>query len=391
MAKSLALISGLAAFCASCAAEVPLQAPPATTIPAAVAPATGEVVDPEAVDPEAEQFLQRMVAEEHLSGVVLIRRHGVVVHKRAYGEAAPGRPNRVDGRFHIASMTKQFTAAAIMRLAEQGKLRLDETINEFLPPRYRSARWSAVTVKHLLSHSSGIPDYAETRDYYDVTDGRAFGATVDGMIREAMQAPLQFEPGSRFRYSNIGYTLLGQIIEQQSGRGYADYIETELLDPMGMRDSAVHDAEYVASPRDAEGMRWDAASGRQVHDDIVSLPVTAPDGGLITTLDDFARWIVVYRDMAHPRLSRGSIVQMSRQSAPNEHYHWPQQGFRGEAYYGLGLMRSGDLVMHEGYVVGFRSYFIYSRRDDLLIVLFTNTTSNDVFRIASGLFELQTR
>ena len=340
------------------------------------------------IAPMAERFLREMVVTERFCGAAMVSKAGSILHKAAYGPTSRHHRNTVDCRYHVGSLTKQFTAAAIMRLVECGEFELSTPVNECLPATYRSAIWADIAVAHLLAHTSGIPDYAITRDYYDVVDGWAFEKTMDGMIREAMARPLDFPTGTQFRYANIGYTLLGKIIEARSGRRYADYVSDELLRPAGMTASEVHDARFVAQPEDAPGLHWDDALGCHVADDVVSLPVTPPDGGLVTTLADFARWMTVYRDTAHPNLSKASITRMLRQSAPTETFRWPDRGLRGTAYYGLGVMRSGDLIMHEGSIVGFRSFFIYSRDDDLLIAVFANTTSSDVFRIAKVLFEL---
>ncbi|PQA86379.1 serine hydrolase domain-containing protein [Hyphococcus luteus] len=342
----------------------------------------------EIIDQASEQFLQQMVVEEHFSGAALVMRGDDIVHARAYGPATLDASNRLDTIFHVASMTKEFTAAAVMQLVEQGMIDLEGSINDYLPERYRSEKWSSVKVRHLLSHTSGVPDYAETRDYYDVVDGWAFGDTVDGMIREAMDKDLQFEPGSDFYYSNIGFTLLGEILQEQSGQPYAAFIQDNVLDPAGMTNSRIHVEGHEPRPGEAAGLRWDEEKGRHVKDDILSLPVTPPDGGLATTLSDFIKWISVYRDMSHPKLSAASLERMMQPSIPPVSYLWPDQGLRGEASYGFGLTLSGDLIMHEGYIVGFRSHFIYSRDDDLLIAVFTNNTSNDVFRMSSGLFAI---
>ncbi|MEA1674663.1 serine hydrolase domain-containing protein [Nitrospirillum sp. BR 11163] len=345
----------------------------------------------EAVDIAAESFLRQMIEAEHFSGVVMVARNGQVLHKRAYGPVSEHFKNRVAGRFHVASITKQFTAAAIMQLIETEMVQLDGRINKFLPEPHQSAIWETVSVQHLLSHTSGIPDYAVTRDYYDVIDGWAFGKTMDGMIREAMTLPLDFEPGTQFRYCNLGYTLLGEIIEAQTGLRYANYIKQALLDPMGMENSQIHDERYIPTLDDAIGLRWEDQLGCHVRDDVVSLPVTPADGGLVTTLDDFARWVTVYKFMEHPRLSAASLERMLAQAAPSDTYRWPERNIRGQGFYGLGLMRSGDLIMHEGSIVGFRSFFLYSRDDDLLIAVFSNNTYNDVFHITSGIFGIYGR
>lgn len=373
-------LSGLLLIVTACAAQPALR-------DAGVGHAAGEAVVPVGHD-ASEAFLRRMVKEENFTGVALIMREGVVIHAGAYGESSPGVPNQLNTAFHVASVTKQFTAAGIMHLAEIGRLELDGCINLYLPQRYRSDIWSPVTVRHLLSHTSGIPDYAESRDYYDVVDGWAFGATVDGMIREAMAQDLQFEPGSDFRYSNIGFTLLGEIIEAQSGQSYADFISQTLLSPMAMASSRIHVANHEPVPGEASGLRWAGEEGRHTKDDVPSLPVTSPDGGLVTTLSDFIKWIEVYRNFRHPMLSEASIRRMIQPSIPPGSYDWPEEGLRGEASYGFGLALSGDLLMHEGYIVGFRSHFIYGRSDDLLIIVFTNSSSNNAYAISAGLYEI---
>lgn len=345
----------------------------------------------ETLDETAETFLREMVEAEHFSGAVMVVRGEQVVHKRAYDPVSTCHENRIDSRFHVGSIAKQFTAAAIMQLVENGSVALHGGINDFLSQAHRSGVWKDISVEHLLSHSSGIPDYAVTREYYEVVDGWALGATIDGMIREAMARPLDFQPGSEFRYCNLGYTLLGEIIEAMTGLRYADYIKQALLDPLGMVNSQIHDERYIPMRTDAVGLRWDDRTGCHVRDDIVSLPVTPADGGLVTTLDDFARWVTVYKFMKHPMLSKASLECMLMQAAPVETYRWPERNMRGQGFYALGLMRSGDLVMHEGSIVGFRSFFLYSRDDDLLISVFSNNSRNDVFRIASGLFTLHCR
>ena len=198
------------------------------------------------VDKECEAFLQKMLREEHFTGVALVKKSDEVVHANGYGNATPNRKNSIDTVFHVASITKQLTAVAILQLAEAGTVNLETSINEYLPKTYRSDHWKNVNCSHLLSHSSGIEDYAVERDYYNVVDGFCLGNTVDGMIREAMDKPLHFKPGSKFEYSNIGFTLLGEILGNQTP--YAAYIKTRLLQPLGMDSSGVHVIGQASNP-----------------------------------------------------------------------------------------------------------------------------------------------
>jgi CubicO group peptidase (beta-lactamase class C family) len=335
----------------------------------------------EVVEDRVEVFLQEMIDQEHFSGVALVAKGGEVIHAKGYGIAAGAAPNNVDTVFHVASVTKQFTAAAIMQLVEAGILTLDESINAYLPARYVIPTWNDVHVQHLLSHSSGITDYAVVRDYYEVVDGFCLGETVDGMIREAMSKELEFAPGSEFAYSNIGFTLLGEIIEEQAGIPFARYMKEKILEPMGMHSSRIHIEGHVPADNEAAGHRWDEDTQRHVKDDVVSLPVTEADGGLVTTLGDFLKWIRIYSGGGQDILRRSSIDAMTTSQI--------SMGRSGSIDgYGYGIGVGQRLIGHSGYIVGFRSRFDYDRQSGTLIAIFTNNTTNDPARISSGLLTI---
>ncbi len=335
----------------------------------------------EVVDPRIDEYLSEMTFQEHFSGVALVAQNGEILHAKGYGMASPGRSNTVDTAFHVASITKQFTAAAILQLVEAGYVDLSMSINDYLPDKYRSARWDDVSVHHVLSHSSGIPDYGVTRDYYDVVDGFCLGDTVDGMIQEAMVRDLEFAPGSAYSYSNIGFTLLGAIIEEQTKLSYDDYMQEKIFKPLGMQSSRIHTEGHVPTENEASGHRWDEGLRKHVKDDVVSLPVTAPDGGMVTTLRDFLKWLPIYTTGNEGVLSPESIDAMT---APQI-----SKGRDGEIdSYGYGLDVGSRLIGHSGYIVGFRSRFDYARESDSLVIVFTNNTSNSPERISAGLLTI---
>jgi CubicO group peptidase (beta-lactamase class C family) len=336
------------------------------------------------VDKDCEAFLQRMLFEEHFTGVALVKKADKVLHAKGYGEATESKQNSLDTVFHVASITKQFTAAATLQLVEAGKINLETPINEYLPKKYRSDHWKNVTCSHLLSHSSGIEDYALVRDYYNVVDGFCLGDTVDGMIREAMEKPLRFKPGSKFEYSNIGFTLLGEIIENQSSLPFDAYVKKRILNPLGMTSSRVHVIGHVPTDDEASGYRWNAELKKHKKDEVVTLPVTAPDGGLTTTLSDFIKWIDVYTDANPLVVSKDSVKAMTTQRVPLD----PKDVKPGERGYGYGLFVGDGLLSHPGYIVGFRSHFILDPEKDLLVLVFSNNTTNDPGRIARRLFKI---
>lgn len=325
--------------------------------------------------------MQEMVKDEHFSGVVLVMSEGEIVHANGYGNATSETQNTVTTALHVASVTKQFTAAAILQLVEKGVVELEVSVNEYLPQHYRSPRWDSVTIHHLLSHTSGVPDYAVTRDYYNVVDGFCLGDTVDGMVKEAMTKDLEFEPGSKFSYSNIGFTLLGLAIENQTSMPYDEYLKINILSPMAMNSSRIHVIGHIPAAEEAAGYRWSEDQSSHVPDDVVSLPVTAPDGGLVTTLTDFARWTEIYMGGAPAILSQESVDRMLN---PVMAVEWTDP--RGlPLSYGYGLFLGDGLLSHPGYIVGFRSHFIVDRKRKLLIAVFSNNTSNDPWLISTGL------
>lgn len=329
-------------------------------------------------DPSIEAFLQDMVKEEHFSGVVLVMQNGQVRHASGYGAATKFNANDVNTAYHVASVTKQFTAAAIMQLVEAGAVELHESINDYLPEKYHSARWDAVTVHHLLSHSSGITDYAVTRDYYEIVDGFASAETIDGMIVEAMPKELAFAPGSQYAYSNLGYVLLGEIIEQQTHMSFADYVKQNILEPMSMNSSRIRTEGHAAAKNEAAGFRWSEVQDSFVKDDTETLPATPPDAGLITTLDDFANWSRIFTGGDQSILSEESVTAMTSQ-----HIQMGRGGSVDAYGYGLGV---GDrLLAHSGHVVGFRSQMILDRQTNTLIAVFSNNSAINMQRVAFGL------
>jgi D-alanyl-D-alanine carboxypeptidase len=335
----------------------------------------------EVTDRRFDSYLQELAAREHFTGVVLIMREGAILHAKGYGMAAGNRANTVDTKFHVGSITKQFTAAAIMQLVEKGVLQLDGAINDYLPQNFRSAKWRAVTVHHLLTHTSGIADYGVSRDYYRVEKGFCPRDTVDGMVTEAMRKDLEFVPGSKYAYSNLGYALLGIIIENRTNTSYDEYMRKHILDPMGMASSRIHVVGQVPAEGEAEGFRWSEERGKHVPDDVVSLPATAPDGGLITTLGDFARWTRILTAGPQTIMSQDSIKLMSRAQT--------RIGNGGPLdSIGYGLFVGDRLIGHGGLVVGFSSQFVFDRDTHSLIVVFSNDSTDDPQRVTFGLLTI---
>ncbi len=339
----------------------------------------------EITDPEIESLINKMISEEHFIGDVLVAMNDKIIHAKGYGMAQDGIQNQIKTKFHVASITKQFTAAAIMQLLEQNKINLEETINNFLPVQYHSDRWNDVNIHHLLSHTSGIEDYALTRDYYNVEKGFCLGNTVDGMIKEAMSKELNFPSGSQFSYSNIGYTLLGQIIENITREPYDSYMQKHIFEPIEMHDSFIHNtSNYTVANDEAIGYRWDDEQNKHILDDIVSLPVTEPDGNLVTTLYDFIKWTNIYVGNEQSILQKESLKKMMTPYIEADEV----DPYGNLDMYGYGLYISEELISHSGYIVGFRSHFIVNPKQNIRVFVFSNNVSMSPKDVSSRIYRI---
>ena len=339
-----------------------------------------------------ERYLKSAVAEEHFSGVVMVARHGTALINQGYGMATEKIENTGNTVIHVGSVTKQFTAAAILLLWEEGEIDLNVSINRYLPKNYQSVKWEPVTIHHLLSHTSGITDYAVQRDYYDVRKGFCFGSTIDGMLHEAQEKDLEFTPGSTFRYSNIGYTLLGVIIERVSGHPYSEFIRIRLLIPAKMFSSGIHEETYIEKEGHAKGYRWDEKLEKFVEDDVISLPVTPPDGGLYTTTEDLLKWSRVIGRKTPGILSSQVINKMTtpvKVALPPDDSPWSHDGRDGSGY-GLFIdkLAGATRFHHPGYIVGFRSHSSLFPEKDFFIAVLCNNTTADPMKIADGLSKI---
>ncbi|MCA1579519.1 MAG: beta-lactamase family protein [Acidobacteria bacterium] len=181
---------------------------------------------------ELDAFLERAVAADEFSGAVLLARNDKVVFEKAYGLAnkATNTPNTIDTKFNIGSMNKMFTAVAIAQLAERGKLSFTDTVGKLLPGYANKDVAAKVTLHHLLTHTSGMGSY-HNQAYFSNLDKMK---TVADLLPLFVNAPLAFEPGTKWQYSNSGYVVLGLIIEKVSGQSYFDYVKEHIFKPAGM-------------------------------------------------------------------------------------------------------------------------------------------------------------
>jgi len=220
------------------------------------------------------------------NGSVLVAEKGAVLLKKGYGLAQMewGIPNTADTRFRLGSITKQFTATLVLRQVEQGRIRLDGKLSDYLPD-YRPDTGQKVTIHHLLTHTSGIPSYTDSPTFFSEVSRDPH--PVDEFVKKFCSGDLEFEPGSKFHYDNSGYFLLGALLEKVSGRSYEQLLREEILDPLGMKDTG-YDRGETLLPHRAAGYEKDLAGYRNAPYLDMSLPYAA--GALYSTVEDLYRW-----------------------------------------------------------------------------------------------------
>ena len=232
-----------------------------------------------------EAYLEAFVATGNFTGAVLIVRKGTSVFRAAYGKASYQLdvPNTPDTRFHIASVSKPFTAAALLQLQEQGKLSLADPVSRFLPDFPNGNR---VTLDHLLTHTSGIHNVNDLPDYNDFAHTPH---TLAELVAKFANLPLDFDPGSNYRYSNSNYNLLALILEKASGESYGNYLRKHIFEPAGLQ-ATVHDGDASQIiPLAATGYEPMGVSGYE-NAPYLDWSNKTGNGSLVSTVDDLYRF-----------------------------------------------------------------------------------------------------
>lgn len=231
-----------------------------------------------------EQVVREFVDSKQFMGTVLVARGDQIVLDQAYGSANLewNIANTPATKFRLGSVTKQFTGVSILLLEERGKLNLDDPIKKYYAAA--PAAWDAVTLKHLLTHTSGIPNLTSFPEFEKF---KYFPATLADSIALFKDRPLQFVPGEKMAYSNSGYILLGAVIEKVAGVPYADFLQANIFTPLGMKDSG-----YDSNTRIIEHEAAGYAPGERgiVNADFIHMSIPHAAGALYSTTGDLLRW-----------------------------------------------------------------------------------------------------
>ncbi len=302
---------------------------------------------------ELEKYMQAQVNVKGFSGAVLVMQHDKVLLKKGYGLADRewNVANTIDTKFRIGSVTKQFTATGILQLVELGKLSLGDKLSKFYPD---FPKGDSVTIHMLLNHTSGIADYTNFPEFMNVM---RLNWSEDTMISFFKNKPYTHSPGTKFKYSNSGYFLLGCIIEKVSGQSYQSYIQNHIFSVLDMNNSGVDRLDAII-PMHARGYSKEKNTIKNA--DMIAMEWAFSAGALYSTLDDMYKWDrALYGNSI---LSAGSIQKML---AP------------GKGNYGYGMvidsLENHYRTWHNGNIPGYYANISRFPNDDVCVVVLANT------------------
>ena len=317
-------------------------------------------------------LMDRYLQEAHrlwgFNGVVAVTQRGDLLLAKGYGMAdtAFGNPNTLTTKFFIGSITKQFTAAAILLLHERGHLQLTDPITRYLPD-YPADPGDRITIHQLLTHTSGLPNYT---DFPSIVLGRTIEVQPWDIVATFKSRPLDFEPGTGFHYSNSGYLLLGLIIEAVSGQSYEAFLHKEIFKPLGMLNSG-YGRRVMGHPNRAEGYTIDA-EGRLIGAVPISFSIMFSAGALYTTVEDMLKWESAL--LNGTLLSPYSVALMMTPYSDGYGYGWWLDDRYGRSH-----------AFHDGFLDGFNCTYDRWLEDDLAVIVFSNDDEAPVRKIADGL------
>ncbi|MGH9162516.1 MAG: serine hydrolase [Vicinamibacteraceae bacterium] len=304
------------------------------------------------------------------SGSVLVQRGEETIFAKSVGwaDAEHDVPNRAETKFRIGSITKQFTAAAVLLLEEEGQLRVQDPVSAHMPAA--PAAWKGVRIHHLLSHTSGIPSFTAFPEYREL---KLTEVTPADLVKTFRDKPLEFEPGSRFQYSNSGYLLLGYLVEKVSGESYEELLRSRIFAPLEMKSSGYDHNTAIVKHRASGYSR--GPDGNHRNADYINMSVPHAAGGLYSTTNDLCRWM---RGLFGRKvLSEASLKKMITPNLDN---------------YGYGLIAGKSaahrFVAHGGGIEGFNTTLRYFPEEQVCVTVLSNLNTNATDAMSDELTKL---
>jgi CubicO group peptidase (beta-lactamase class C family) len=313
-----------------------------------------------------DEYINGEVKAGHFIGTILIARDGKVLTSKGYGMAnvADDVPNTPQTKFRIGSLTKQFTAMAILILQERRKLSVQDSICKYLPRCPET--WRSITIHHLLTHTSGLPDYTYTVNLTE--EERAYSPVTRDMDR-LRTGSLEFTPGTKFSYCNSGYVLLGHIIEKVSGESYGDFVRENIFEPLKMVNTG-YDYNGLILKHRAVG--YSLREDTLVTAPFVDMSVAFAAGGLYSTVGDLYLWDqALYTEKL---VSKKSLAMMFTPFKQTYGYGW----YIDEQFKRL-------CTSHGGRIEGFMTSLERFPKENFTIIVMSNLDTSSTDRIARNL------
>ena len=321
---------------------------------------------PAEIRAKVDAYLNAAAAVYGFSGSILVAQNGQPIVNKGVGMAnvelnVPNAPQTV---FRLGSVTKQFTAMAIMMLQERGTLRVSDAACQYLPNC--PAAWKPLSIRHLLTHTAGIPNYTNFPEF-----GRTavLPTTAAAMLDTIDDKPLEFTPGDKFAYSNSGYYLLGMIIERASGKSYADFLQEAIFAPLGMKQTGYDSTSRIIANR-ASGYTRQAGETRNAAYMDMSIPYAA--GALYSTTEDLLRWDQAL--YANTLVSQKSLDEIFTPDKGGYGYGWS-----------IGQRFNRRAIAHGGGIYGFATHIGRFPADRVTVIVLSNVETAPAARIANDL------
>jgi CubicO group peptidase (beta-lactamase class C family) len=324
------------------------------------APAGKKLSDKELIE-ELDGLVKKLSAADVFSGAVLLAKGDNVLYEKAFGEANKDfkAMNNVNTKFNLGSMNKMFTSVAIAQLVEAGKLSFDDSLSKFMPDFPDKEAAEKIKIKHLLSHTSGLGSYFN-RAFIESSRDRY--RTVDDFLQLAKEEKMQFEPGTKWQYSNTGMLVLGKVIEKVSGQNYFDYIRENIYKKAGMTSSDSYDLDNV-NPNLAIGYEKNFTEQGTVFRNNIFMHVIrgGPAGGGYSTVGDLLKFA---RALQSGKLVGKEYVKIL--TSPKPELNSPDYG------YGFGIDTDPNTFGHSGGFSGISSELIIFTNSDYTAVVLSN-------------------
>lgn len=336
----------------------------ASSVPAQNSAASSPTAQQIAV--KVDEYMNAAIRVNRFSGAILVARNGQPVVSKGYGMAnielaVPNTPQTV---FRLGSITKQFTAMAVMLLAERGKLSVSDSVCKHLPDC--PAAWQPITVRNLLTHTSGIPNYTGFPDFGKTAALTTSSVEMTGRFKDK---PLDFAVGEKYAYSNSGYYLLGVIIERVSGKSYADFLQENIFTPLGMKQTGYDNPVRIIKNRAAGYARQ---GDEFVNAAPIDMTTAFAAGALYSTIEDLLIWDqALYTEKL---ASRKSLDEIFTPFKSGYGYGWS-----------VGKKFDHQTIAHGGNIYGFSTHITRFPADRVTVIVLSNIETAPSGEIANDL------